>query len=63
MFEDGIERWYLSMFGVYHPKKPESVRMVFDSFAGFEEMSLNGSLIKGLGLSNSLTWTSKINML
>lgn len=27
------ERWYLPMFGVYHPKKPESIRVVFDSSA------------------------------
>lgn len=46
MLEDGIERWYLSMFCVYHPKKPESIRVVFDTFARFEGVSLNDSLKK-----------------
>lgn len=54
MLEDGIERWYLSMFCVYHPKKPESIRVVFDTFARFEGVSLNDSLKKVPGLSNRL---------
>jgi hypothetical protein len=28
--EDDKERWYLPIFGVYHPKKPNQVRGVFD---------------------------------
>lgn len=54
LLEDGIERCYLPMFGVYHPKKTESIRVVFDSSARFEGVSLNGSLMKGPELSNSL---------
>lgn len=27
------EFWFLSIFSVYHPKKPDQVRMVFDSSA------------------------------
>jgi hypothetical protein len=29
------ERWYLPLFGVYHPKKPEQIRSVFDFSAKF----------------------------
>lgn len=51
---DDIERWYLPMFGIYHPKKPGSIRVVFDSSARYEGVSLNDSLMKGPDLSNSL---------
>ncbi|VDI05041.1 Hypothetical predicted protein [Mytilus galloprovincialis] len=27
------ERWYLPIFGVYHPRKPDKIRAVFDSSA------------------------------
>ena len=44
--EEELERdkgyvWYLPHFGVYHPKKPSKVRVVFDASAEFERMSLN----------------------
>ena len=29
--EPNEEVWYIALFGVYHPKKPESIRVVFDS--------------------------------
>ena len=48
------ERWYLPMFGVYHPRKPGSIRVVFDSSAQFQGTSLNDVLIKGPDLANSL---------
>jgi hypothetical protein len=35
------ESWYLPIFSVYHPKKPNQVRMVFDSSAQFNVVSLN----------------------
>lgn len=54
MFEDGIERWYLLMFGVYYFKKLEFIRVVFDLFVCFEGVFLNGLLMKGLDLFNSL---------
>ncbi|XP_062610110.1 uncharacterized protein LOC134271902 [Saccostrea cucullata] len=50
----GNERWYLPMFGVYHPKKPEAIRMVFDSSAKHEGVALNDVLLKGPDSSNSL---------
>ncbi|XP_054652021.1 uncharacterized protein LOC129192244 [Dunckerocampus dactyliophorus] len=51
---DGQERWYLPLFGVYHPKKPDRIRVVFDSSAPCEGVSLNDVLLKGPDLNNSL---------
>ncbi|KAK3082605.1 hypothetical protein FSP39_000384 [Pinctada imbricata] len=48
------EIWYLPLFGVYHPKKPENVRVVFDSSAKFHGTSLNDVLLTGPDLCNSL---------
>lgn len=46
--------WYLPHFGVYHPKKPTQIRVVFDSSAEFEGVSLNKELLSGLDMMNSL---------
>ncbi|XP_048751486.2 uncharacterized protein LOC125663228 [Ostrea edulis] len=51
---DGEECWYLPLFGVYHPKKPDQIRGVFDSSARFNGVSLNDILLSGPDLSNSL---------
>lgn len=32
----GKERWYLPLFGVYHPRKPDQIRGVFDASAKYE---------------------------
>ncbi|CAC5364239.1 unnamed protein product [Mytilus coruscus] len=48
------ERWYLPIFGVYHPRKPNKVRAVFDSFAKFANISLNDELLPGPDLNNKL---------
>ena len=45
---------YLSIFGIYHPKKPGQIRCVFDSSATFEGLSLNNVLMSGPDLTNSL---------
>ncbi|XP_056002772.1 uncharacterized protein LOC125674273 [Ostrea edulis] len=50
----GEECWYLPVFGVYYPKKPGQIRCVFDSSAIFESVSLNGVLLSGPDLTNSL---------
>lgn len=50
----GEEFWYLPVFGVYHPKKPEQIRGVFDSSATCDGISLNSVLFSGPDLINSL---------
>ena len=40
--------------GVYHPKKPEKIRVVFDCSAEYQGHSLNRHLLQGLDLTNSL---------
>lgn len=46
--------WYLPHFGVYHPRKPSQIRVVFDSSAEFKGTSLNKELLPGQDLMNSL---------
>ncbi|XP_061891197.1 uncharacterized protein LOC133641474 isoform X1 [Entelurus aequoreus] len=48
------ERWYLPAFGVYHPKKPGNIRVVFDSSAQYNGVSLNDVLLTGPDLNNTL---------
>ncbi|KAK7919305.1 hypothetical protein WMY93_010589 [Mugilogobius chulae] len=48
------ECWYLPIFGVYHPQKPDKIRAVFDSSAQFNGISLNDTLIRGPDLNNTL---------
>lgn len=48
------EQWYLPLFGVYHPKKPKQIRVVFDSSAQYNGVSLNDVLLTGPDLNNSL---------
>ena len=47
-------RWYLPHFGVYHPQKPGKIRVVFDSAAEKDGVSLNKLLLSGPDLSNNL---------
>ncbi len=51
---DDQECWYLPFFGFYHPKKPNQIRVVFDSSAQFQGLSLNSVLLTGPDLNNSL---------
>ena len=46
--------WYPPHFGVYHPKKPEQIRVVFDLSAEYQGVSLNKRLLPGPDLMNSL---------
>ncbi|XP_061432402.1 uncharacterized protein LOC133358195 isoform X1 [Lethenteron reissneri] len=52
--EEGQECWYLPIFGVYHPKKPDQIRVVFDSSAQFKGIFLNNVMLTGPDLNNSL---------
>ncbi|KAK0136962.1 hypothetical protein N1851_026828 [Merluccius polli] len=46
--------WYIPHHGVFHPKKPEKLRVVFDCSAKFRGVSLNDTLLTGPDLINSL---------
>lgn len=48
------QTWYLPHFGVYHPKKPKQIRVVFDSSCEFKGVSLNKELLAGPDMMNSL---------
>ncbi|XP_035988362.1 uncharacterized protein LOC118560918 [Fundulus heteroclitus] len=52
--KQGEECWYLPTFGVYHPKKPNQIRIVFDSSAQYTGVSLNNVLLTGPDLNNTL---------
>lgn len=45
---------YIPHTGVYHPKKPDKIRVVFDCSARFEGVSLNDHLLQGPDLMNRL---------
>ena len=46
--------WYLPHFGVYHPKKKDKIRVVFDSAAESNRVSLNKLLLSVPDLTNNL---------
>ena len=47
--------WYIPHHGVYHPKKPTKIRIVFDCAAEFKGESLNKHLSQGPDLTSTLT--------
>ncbi|XP_062570928.1 uncharacterized protein LOC134232947 [Saccostrea cucullata] len=52
--QEGEECWYLPIFPVFHPKKPNKIRVVFDSSAIYQGHSLNSTLLQGPDLTNNL---------
>ena len=46
--------WYIPHYGVYHPKKPSKIRVVFDCSADYKRESLNKHLLTGPDLTNGL---------
>ena len=46
--------WYIPHHGVYHPKKPNKLRVVFDCSANYRNQSLNSHLMQGPDLTNKL---------
>ena len=51
--QDGMVN-YVPHTGVYHPKKPNQIRVVFDCSAQHEGVSLNDHLLQGPDLMNTL---------
>ncbi len=47
--------WYIPHQGVYQPKKPNKIRVVFDCSAKYEGTALNDYLLNGPDLTNGLT--------
>ena len=47
--------WYIPHQGVYQPRKPDKIRVVFDCSAKYEGTSLNDHLLTGPDLTNGLT--------
>lgn len=52
--KEGEECWYLSIFSVYHPKKPGTIRVIFVFSAQHDGVSLNDVLSSGPYLNNTL---------
>ncbi|XP_028412945.1 uncharacterized protein LOC114535824 [Dendronephthya gigantea] len=47
--------WYIPHHGVYHPKKPGKIRVVFDCSSEYKGESINKHLLQGPDLTNKLT--------
>lgn len=52
--QEGKEYWYLPFFGVYHAQKPNQIRVVFDSSAKFNGVSLYDVLLSGSDMNYSI---------
>ncbi|XP_043241053.1 uncharacterized protein LOC122391322 [Amphibalanus amphitrite] len=46
--------WYMPHHGVYHPMKPQKIRVVYDCSASYKGVSLNDRLLQGPNLTSSL---------
>ena len=49
--------WYLPHHGVYHPLKPEKIRVVFDCSSEYRGRSINKELLAGPDLTNQIVGT------
>ena len=52
--ESDSKQWYLPHHGVYHPQKPNKIRVVFDCSSQYAGKSLNQQLLSGPNQTNSL---------
>ncbi|KAK7880577.1 hypothetical protein WMY93_032789, partial [Mugilogobius chulae] len=48
------EKWFIPHHGIYHPQKPDKLRVVFDASAKYKGSSLNDHLLSGPDLLNNL---------
>ncbi|KAL4230450.1 hypothetical protein ACF0H5_010832 [Mactra antiquata] len=46
--------WYIPHHGVYHPRKPDKIRVVFDCSVRYKDTTLNQHLLTGPDLTNEL---------
>ena len=46
--------WYIPHHGIYHPKKPDKIRVVFDCSSKYRGISLNQLLLQGPDMINNL---------
>ncbi|XP_042891382.1 uncharacterized protein LOC122265939 isoform X2 [Penaeus japonicus] len=54
LFLNDGQVWYIPHHGVYHPKKPGKIRVVFDCSATYKNESLNRNLLQDPDLTNNL---------
>ena len=46
--------WFIPHHGVYHARKPNKIRVVFDCAATYQGVSLNSTLLQGPNLTNNI---------
>ena len=54
LYRDDGRVWYIPHHGIYHQKKPDKIRVVFDCSASYMGTSLNDQLLQGPDLANNL---------
>ena len=52
--------WYLPHHGVYHPLKPEKIRVAFDCRSEYRGRSISKELLAGPDLTNQIVGTLRI---
>ncbi|XP_068723574.1 uncharacterized protein [Montipora capricornis] len=57
--EETADAWYLPHHPVFHPQKPDKVRVVFDCSAKYRGSSLNDQLLQGPDLTSTLVGVLK----
>lgn len=53
--------WYIPHYGIYHPKKPNKIRVVFDCAAEFIGESSNKHLLEGPDITHFLWCPQQIS--
>jgi hypothetical protein len=58
--QSAVTRWFIPHHAVYHPKKPDKIRVVFDCSCQYNGVSLNEELLQGPDLTSSLIGENKV---